>query len=340
MGREMITFEFPWIISALPIPLIVWILSPSNKISHDSIIPEITFPYTKRLAAAFLNNKKYKPQSNKLFISLLSLLWIFLVLSLMHPLRLNTASHIERKAYDIMLAVDISESMYAIDFASNKENITRLEVAKKVVSNFIEKRTGDRLGLILFGEHAYLHVPMTFDTFALKQMLEYSTIGMAGYSTAIGDAIGLAARELKTREIGAKILILLTDGSDTSSNIPPIEAAKIAQDFGIRIYIIGIGNDGMASYIDTSGKKQKIKLDMDEKLLQEIATITKGQYFKAKDDISLEKIYSKINELEKIELSTMEYTPQSLYRYPLGASCFLFLVICLMPLYKRSIYGI
>jgi Ca-activated chloride channel family protein len=133
---------------------------------------------------------------------------------------------------------------------------------------------------------------------------------------------------------------LLTDGADTSSNIPPIKAAEIAKQYNIRIYTIGIGDQGTVSSPAVNGQGSMINTSMDEKLLQDIANITGGQYFMAKEDQTLEKIYNKINELEKIDLTTKEYQFTSLYRYPLGVACLLFLILCLSPLYKRFVYGI
>ena len=336
----MLVFDFPWHALLIPLPLIMWLLLPPSRKATEDTIPEIIFPNVKRLAEAFNSDNQHRPKTKYWFVTLLSLLWLCLVLAVMHPKQIGELKHIDRKGYDIMLAVDISESMKAMDFAKDNNQISRLDTAKKVVGNFVRQRHGDRLGLILFGEYAYLHVPMTFDSLSLGQMLDNAAAGMAGPSTAIGDAIGIAVKELRQRPEESRVLILLTDGSDTSSNIPPIEAAKIAQQFKVRIYTIGIGNNSLVSYQDANGKIQKAQLDIDEKLLESIADTTGGQYFKAEDDIELEKIYARISELEKIELATPEYNVTTLYRYPLGMACFLFLLICLIPLYNRKAYDI
>ena len=335
----MLVFGWPWMALLLPLPVIFWfLLKPSRKTSDDNS-PEILFPYTDRLVAAFnVKSRKTKPKSKFWFITNLSLLWFFLVLSVMRPQVVDSSTYVNRKGYDIMMAVDISPSMNSLDFSTEEKQVTRLGVVKEVVGNFIKTRQGDRLGLILFGEHAYLQAPMTFDTFAMSQMLNNALAGMAGFSTAIGDAIGISVRELRNRSSESKIVILLTDGTDTSSNLPPLEAAQIAKKYGIRIYTIGVGAEGL-SY-DSLGNITNMEVGINEELLEKIANITGGQYFRAKDDYSLEKIYSKINELEKIDLSVTEYRAKSLHRYPLGMACLLFLVLCLMPLYQRSLYGI
>lgn len=335
----MLTFHYPWLALLLLLPIIVRLLLTNNKKIIYNSTSELFFPYIEKLAKAFASVKPNTPRSNYWFIILLSLIWTSLVFSVMHPIWLDKSNYVNKKGYDIMLAVDISESMNALDFSTPNKTASRLDVTKEVVNNFIRQRHGDRLGLILFGEHAYLQVPMTFDAFALGQMLNNAIAGMAGLSTAIGDAIGMAIRELRNRSEGSRILILLTDGTDTASNIPPLEAAKIAQQYNIRVYTIGIGKDGPVPYRNVLGQVSLVEIGMDEELLKTIASTTGGQYFRAADDHSLEKIYSKINELEKVELTITEYHPTSLYRYPLSIACALIIILYLLPLYNRSVYG-
>ncbi|MDC0864763.1 VWA domain-containing protein [Rickettsiaceae bacterium] len=338
----MFTFAWPWMISLLPIPVIAWYFLPQDRNANSDRSPEILFPYVNRIAKAFSKNQiSTTDKFKEWFVILLSLLWFFLVLALMQPQWLDHMEYNRQKGYDIMLAVDISNSMEALDFATKTQKRSRIDVTKEVVSNFADARKGDRLGLILFGEYAYLQVPMTFDTLAVSKMLNNSATGMAGARTAIGDAIGMAAKEIRGRNDKSRVMILLTDGSDNSSNIPPLEAGKIAKHYDIRIYTIGIGStDGLVPYPDQFGGAAMVQIDMDEDMLKEISDMTGGQYFKATDKNALENIYKKINELEKIEINEFEYKIQkSLYRYPLGIACLLFLVICIMPLLKRSRYA-
>lgn len=336
----MFSFNLPWLILLLPLPLLTWLILPASKKSNDGDLPEVNFPYVERLKAAFGGKHLQQPKSKKWFVVILSLLWALLVLSVMSPIWIDKSYPIQKKGYDIMLAVDISLSMNVIDMTSKNEPTTRLDATKQVITKFVERRIGDRLGLILFGEYAYLQVPMTFDTLSLSMMLNKAVAGMAGGSTAIGDAIGLAVRQLRDRPNDSRILILLTDGSDNSSSISPTQAAKIAAQYNIRIYTIGIGSQGMVPYPDPATQKiVMIPSIIDEKLLQNIASITGGEYFSAKDSKTLDNIYNKINELEKIDLTTVEYQYISLYKYPLGVACLLFLILCLFPLRKRFTYG-
>jgi len=334
----MLSFLWPWMALLLPLPIVFWFLLKPHIKKASSSEPEILFPYTERLQSAFTTKStNTKAKSNFWFVISLSLLWVFLVLSIMRPELIDTSNQTNRKGYDIMMAVDISLSMNLLDFSTKEKKVTRLDVVKEVVSNFIKTRHGDRLGLILFGEHAYLQVPMTLDTFAMLRMLNNSIAGMARPSTAIGDAIGIAIAELRRRTSESKVFILLTDGTDNSSNLPPLEAAQIAEKYGIRIYTIGVGSDNTMSH---SMGNTNLDQGVNEVMLQKIADITGGKYFRAKDDYSLEKIYNKINDLEKIDLTITEYRSKSLHKYPLLVACFLFLVLCLMPLYRRFLYGI
>jgi len=230
--------------------------------------------------------------------------------------------------------------MRALDFSDKENVISRLDVTKDVVSKFVRERQGDRVGLILFGEHAYLHVPLTLDTISVSHMLNNAVSGMAGDATSIGDAIGLAVRNLRERPEGSRVIILLTDGEDTASTVPPLEAAKLAKQYGIRIYTIGVGKDGPVPYPDDFSGVVMAELPMDEELLKDIASETGGKYFLATDADTLENIYDTINTLEKTKSEAKEYLiRRPLYRYPVGAACFLFLLLCLAPIYRRVTHG-
>lgn len=235
-----------------------------------------------------------------------------------------------------MLAVDISGSMQALDFSTATKNISRLEATKEVVGNFVRGRQSDRVGLVTFGEKAYLHVPLTFDTIAVSKMLNDTVAGMAGNATAIGDAIGLSVRTLRQRPEGSRVLVLLTDGEDNASSIPPMEAAKLAKQYGIKIYAIGIGKNGRVPFPTTSGGYALAEVRMDEGLLKEIASITGGQYFRATDKNVLESIYSRIDELEKSESDQKLYLIRDpYYHYPLGLAAVILLSLTFLQLRSR-----
>lgn len=330
----MFEFYWPYFALLLPLPLLLlWLRSPYT---HDDSQLRILFPNMARLRAAFKSSSGSASKSPFMHIILLYIFWIGLVFALMRPQIVDRVSHIQQKGHDILLAVDISNSMMALDFSTEKENKGRLDVTKNVLTHFISKRTTDRLGLILFGESAYLQAPLTHDTGQLIKMLGNAVPGMAGPSTSIGDAIGVAVKNLKDKDDNNRILILLTDGEDTASTIPPLEAAKIAAKYGIRIYTIGIGRRGQVPFPDEFGRIHMVEIGMDEELLQAIAANTGGVYFKAETDSTLEKVYAKIDELEKIDLDIRQYQIRTaLFRYPLAIAMLAFLLLAIHPFAEK-----
>ena len=337
----MFVFEWPWLSLLLPLPFIARLLLPARKKTPVDISTALRFPALQRLQEAFPLSQHKHPQTSYLFLTLLSLLWGCLTFAVMRPQFIDQVTQVQNEGYDLMLAVDISRSMQALDFSTKTRAINRLDVAKNVVGKFVLERQGDRVGLILFGEHAYLQVPLTLDTLAIEHMLNKAVIGMAGDGTAIGDAIGLAVRNLRTRPEGSRVLILLTDGVDTASSIPPLEAAKLAKQYDIRIYVIGVGKNGLVPYPTSWGRIEMVRVSLDEKLLKEISEITKGQYFRATDRQGLQSIYDKINSLEKTKANVRMYlVRKSLYRYPLGAAAVFLFLLFLLPLYRRQSYGV
>jgi Ca-activated chloride channel family protein len=225
-----------------------------------------------------------------------------------------------------MLAVDLSGSMRALDLGTFTHRINRADAVKEVVEKFVQDRQGDRIGLILFGEHAYLDAPLTTDARAVGRMLDNAQVGEAGDSTAIGDAL------LRDRPGHAKVVILLTDGADNASSIPPLQAAKLAKQYGIRIYTVGVGSKGPVPIPDQFGQIVMAEMDLDEDLLQQIADTAGGQYFRATDEQALGEIYKAIDKLEKTEASAPDYAIHTpLYRYPLGAALTLILLLALTP---------
>jgi Ca-activated chloride channel family protein len=210
-----------------------------------------------------------------------------------------------------MLALDTSGSMRALDFIEDEKRITRLTVVKDVVSKFIDNRPNDRIGMVVFGEQAYTQCPLTLDQDILQSFLSKLEIGMAGDSTAIGSAIGIAVKRLKDLESKSKVMILLTDGRSNAGALPPIQAAQAAKTFGIKIYTIGVGTKGKAPFLVNSVFGQRYvyqEVDIDEVTLKEISKITGGQYFRATDVESLKNIYDQIDEMEKSEVKVIDHS--------------------------------
>lgn len=335
----MFQFYWPWLALLFPLPFLIRLLPLSSKSSEEAV-PALHFPALHRLKSAFSTAQTVQKKADRLFFILLSLSWFFLVIALMQPEKVDQFKQVKNKGYDLMLAVDISGSMQAVDFSTQSKVISRLDATKDVVGSFVLGRQGDRVGLITFGESAYLHVPLTLDTVSVSRMLNDTVSGMAGNATAIGDAIGLSVKTLRERPEGSRVLVLLTDGEDNASSIPPLEAAKLAKQYGIRIYTIGIGTNDPVPFPTNYGGYGMAKIKMDEELLKEIAALTGGHYFPASDKKVLESIYGKINELEKTESNqTLFLIREPLYYYPLGFAMVFLLLLSLYQLLARRIIG-
>ena len=226
---------------------------------------------------------------------------------------------------DLMLAVDFSGSMKAEDFELGGNNVDRLTALKAVAATFIERRQGDRIGLILFGDKPYIQVPLTFDYITVNQLLDEAFIGLAGEKTAIGDAIGLAIKRLKKQPGKQKVLILLTDGANTAGAITPEKGAELAQQAGLKIYTIGIGSDAMEVGSFIFKRIVNPSSELDETMLKYLAETTGGKYFRAHDTKELVQIYAQLDKMEPTEKEKKVYRPiSSLYFWPLGLA----LLIC------------
>ena len=218
-----------------------------------------------------------------------------------------------------MLAVDLSDSMRTGDFVIEDEQVNRLQATKRVASEFIERRRGDRLGLILFGTRAYLQTPLTFDSKTVNRLLQESAIGLAGERTAIGDAIGLAIKRLDLESENSRVLILMTDGANTAGEVTPLKAAQLAAERGLRIYTIGIGADEQIEDTWFGQRRVNPSAQLDEKTLREIATLTGGRYFRARDSQELAQIYLLLDELEPLPRDSRNLRPvRSLFMWPLA----------------------
>ena len=311
----MIQFEWPWLLLALPFPLVLyWVVPPA--------LPE----EQAALKVPFLDDfgegetKSFKPQQQRWPFLLAMIAWTLLVFASMRPQWMGEPIEQAVNGRDLMLAIDLSGSMEAEDFIIENKRVDRLTATKHVAGEFINRRAGDRIGLILFGTQAYLQAPLTFDRTTIVTLLNEAAIGLAGESTAIGDALGLAVKRLKKQSADSRILILLTDGANTAGEVTPIRAAEIAAEYDLKIYTIGIGADEMIvrSFF---GRRQKVNpsRDLDEKTLKAIAEKTGGQYFRARDTSELEKIYALLDELEPVEKDKQFFRPKkSLYHWPLA----------------------
>ncbi len=310
----MLNMLWPLLVLVLPLPLVVrWLIPPVK--TNGSAAMKIPF------YQAVANESATVSGSARGWTMCLSILiWCLLILAATRPQWTGDPIDIPVAGRDLMLAVDVSGSMRENDMVVDNRRVNRLVAVKKVASDFVRRRKGDRVGLILFGSRAYLQTPLTLDRETVITLLKESEIGIAGKRTAIGDAIGLAVKRLRVRarEKSNRVLILLTDGANTAGELPPDRAAGIAQEEGITIYTIGVGSERQATGLMGSLSFNS-SMGIDEKTLQQIAQLTGGQYFRAHNTTGLEAIYKKLDELEPIEDDDKQFRPVSeLFIWPLG----------------------
>jgi Ca-activated chloride channel family protein len=330
----MWSLAWPWALLAIALPLIIRPLLPEAKgLSEAGLrVPSIE-------SFSTLRDRSGKEQLRNWRFWLATLAWILLVLAAARPERIGEELDVPVAGRNLMLAVDLSGSMDQKDFELAGRRVDRLTATKAVASDFIERREGDRIGLILFGERAYLQVPLTLDRETVNILLMEAFIGLAGEKTAIGDAITLAVRRVyeQEKDEGDQVLVLLTDGANTAGEVQPLKAAELAQQVGLRIYTIGIGAEQLevASLI---GGRRRINpsADLDEDTLTQIARLTGGRYFRATDTASLQDIYKLVDELEPVEEPESGFRPvKSYYFYPLALALGLVVLMSLVSLLQR-----
>ncbi len=340
----MMLFEFhwPWFGLLLPLPLLLPLLwrerraeAKEEQLEGERIT--LLHPHLEELKAAYEARRPRRQLAGWLQRMLLYLLWLGLVLALMRPQWLVPHTEVSAPGYDLMLAVDASHSMDALDFTVEGRQVSRMQVVKGVMSRFIDERAGDRVGLIIFGSGAYVLAPLTIDRAAVQMLLERVVPSIAGGSTALGDAVALGVKKLRDRPRGSRVMILIADGDNTAGNFQPLEAAALARMAGVRIYVIGVGSNRKRIPILHEGKIEYWEdLTMDEDTLQRLANITGGAYFRATDTRALEEISRRIAELEKTETETRTaYVPEPLYRWPLGLSLAALFALGLFPEGRR-----
>jgi Ca-activated chloride channel family protein len=326
----MMQFEWPWLWLLLPLPWLLRWLLPAVPVHGDAAL---RVPFLDDFSTARGETGAAAQSRWPLWVAAMA--WLLLIAALTRPQWLGDAIELPVSGRDLMLAVDLSGSMEVEDFQWQGELVNRLVATKVVASGFIDRRTGDRLGLILFGQQAYLQTPLTFDRETVKQLLLESAIGLAGKETAIGDAIGLAVKRLRDHPVNSRVLILLTDGANTAGEVDPLKAAELAADAGLKIYTIGIGADEMVVRSLFGTRRVNPSQDLDEKTLRTIAESSGGRYFRARDTQELEQIYRLLDELEPVDEESRYFRPvHALYPWPLAVA----LLLALPPMwfYRRG----
>lgn len=319
----------------LLLPLVVYFMFPAIKKTYGDALKVPFLADIKQIQSVSGKGISFKPAVfSAIKIFLLALVWVLIVLALCRPQWVGKPIPVKNEGREILLVVDISNSMSEEDFQYKNKMYSRLTAVKNVIDNFIDKRTSDRIGLVLFGTQAYLQAPLTYDKQSVKEILWNSDAGMAGNSTSIGDAVGVALKNLAESEGKPenKVIILLTDGENNDGSLSLPQAIALAKDEGVKIYTIGAGSDsenffgGLFSIPVNTG--------LDEESLQALAEETKGNYFRAKDVNSLFQIY---NEIDKLEPMTSEgrYVQEVKELYPYAAAMALVLFMILVLLAKR-----
>lgn len=312
----MIELAHPWALILLPLPLLIIWLAPEYKERKSSV----KVPYFTRL----VDVTGQKPQSGAVLLrrtrlqKMLTLVaWLCLVMAMAKPEHIGEPISMEQSARDLMIAVDLSGSMSVEDFTDQQGHTSnRLDAVKSVLQEFAKGRESDRLGLILFGDAPYLQAPFTADINTWLALLNETDIGMAGQSTAFGDAIGLAINVFEESKTDNRVLIVLTDGNDTSSKVPPIDAARVAASYNIKIYAIAVGDPSAVG-------EEKVDLEV----LEQVAELTQGKSFQALDRDQLVEVYREINRLEPQAFDAYSYRPKtSVHHYPMAAFALLYLV--------------
>lgn len=297
----MLSFEWPWMFILLPLP---WLVRRYCKpLNADSAALKI--PFAARVAVSSQTLPAVSLSSLKYFLLLAS--WLCVLFAAARPVSLGDPIPIKQSSRDLMLAVDISESMSQRDMDIDRQRVPRLVAVKVILNDFLKKRKGDQIGLILFGSNAYLQSPLTYDIDTVAQFLVEAQIGLAGERTAIGDALGLSIKRLYERPESQRVVILLTDGENTAGELSPIDSIALAQEAKVKIYTIAIG--------------PSVFSNVDKRLLSTIASETGGQFFNARNSSELLAIYDYIDEIEEIQSDEQFYRPRNaLFRIPLACS--------------------
>jgi Ca-activated chloride channel family protein len=305
----------PWLLLALPLPWLArrWLPPVRNAATQGALKVPDRHDFTG-LPVAGAGQQTVAPHR---WLQVLA--WCLLVLAAANPRWLGEPLGVPSTGRDLLLAIDLSESMEVEDFELDGEMVNRLIALKSVAREFIARRGGDRLGLLVFGEQAYLNVPLTYDLPTVAQLLDETAIGLAGRSTAIGDALGLAVKRLREQQATHKIVILMTDGANTAGQLEPLRAAELAASAGLKVYTIGIGADEMLVRQLFGTIRVNPSTDLDEDTMKGIARATGGKYFRARNTASLARIYAELDQLEPAARGEQYLRPvNSLFAWPLA----------------------
>ncbi|CAM2906313.1 TPA: VWA domain-containing protein [Legionella pneumophila] len=309
-GGAVFELATPWALLLIPVPLFLWYLLPRAKVKLPAALK---VPFFEAMAGIVEQENRLISAKTLLLIPVL--VWVLLVIALSGPRWVGEPKPVAREGYNIMMVLDLSGSMEITDMLLHGRPVSRLLVVKRAAEQFVEDRVGDRIGLILFGTRAYLQTPLTYDRHSVLMRIDDATAGLAGKTTSIGDAVGLAVKRLQDVPSKGRVIILLTDGANNSGVLAPLKAAELAKQDGIKIYTIGLGSEADPRALTSDFFAPTLSAELDEKTLEEMAKMTGGRYFRATDPESLQSIYQTINQLETVKQEQATVRPQKEY-YP------------------------
>jgi len=321
---------WPWLLLLLPLP---WLVRMALKAVPQLPMQALRVPWFALVGGSDAGHLK-----RSALAAVAAAVWLLLVFAAARPQWVGEIESIPVTGRDLLLAVDISGSMDTQDMILNQQAVNRLTMVKKVAGEFIQRRRGDRVGLVLFGSRAYLQTPLTFDTRTTAILLDEAEIGLAGRETAIGDAIGLAVKRLREDAASKRVLILLTDGANTSGEVQPMQATEFAAREGLTIYTVGVGADEMMVQDFFGSRLVNPSADLDEDTLRAIAERTGGAYFRARDAKALEEIYAQLDKLEPVESDQESVRPvNDLFYWPLSVAFLIALICGIAFLWRQSL---
>lgn len=328
----MLEFIWPWMFYLLPLPLLARLLLPPAETRQAALRTPFLEDFREQAETGA------RPSRGARALAVAGLCWLLLIGAAARPQWVGEPVELPVSGRDLMMAVDLSGSMQEQDFVINGHPVDRLTAAKKVAGEFIRRRAGDRLGLILFGDRAYVQTPLTFDRVTVNTLLQEAVLGLAGERTAIGDAIGLAVKRLQDVDEASRVLILLTDGANTAGEVQPLKAAELAAGIGLKIYTLGIGADEVLRRSFFGIQRVNPSQDLDEETLSAIAGKTGGRYFRARNTEELQQIYALLDQLEPVEQETQSFRPtRSLFHWPLTFALCLMALLFAYKLWRRQL---
>ena len=325
----MFEFAWPWLFLLLPLPWLAGRWLPASAEQGSAL----HLPYAgvvDALSAASLSRRAARQRWWPWLV------WALLLAAVARPQWIGEPTDLPRSGREMLLALDVSGSMNIADMSLGGRQATRFQAMQAIIGDFIERRGGDRVGLILFGSNAYLLTPLTFDVKTVKTQLEESVVGLAGRETAIGDALGLAVKRLRDRPEAQRVVVLLTDGVNTAGEIDPRKAAELAAAEKVKVYTVGLGSERMRVDDFFGSRTVNPSADLDAGLLTEMAQKTGGRFFRARDTQELAGIYRDIDQLEPAADQSQRYRPvDEWFHLPLGLALLLALLPAL-PLRRRQ----